>query len=67
MAREEFLIYFRPLETEQGTAPGYYEIANSRADAAAAVRYGGRDVTESPEDWQEFERQNRADNLNYLF
>lgn len=61
----EILFYVPPQRTEAGTMPGFYECVSPRY--APDVRaMGGRDVSNDPQAWRDYEAQLRAENECYL-
>lgn len=57
--RNEYLIWFPPLMTDQGTMPGHYDVVSDLRDVRMAEKFGGIHVSHDAGAWAEYDRERR--------
>lgn len=57
--RNEYLIWFPPLMTDQGTMPGHYDVVYDLRDVRMAQKFGGINVSHDEGAWAEYDYEAR--------
>jgi hypothetical protein len=60
--KTEYLFHFCADTTALGTLPAHYLLV-SKDERKAALHFGGKDVSDNQAAWEEFNRENNADNV----